>query len=1080
MALHLYKEHKLENLAGTFAGEVFSRTAPVSAVWELLRPHIAIVQTRGMAEYLQQKLAADHGIAANLEMPFVNIFLNSLLRKFYGKEFIAAEKASDQKNMRQKLMKLLSDRQFVRQQVPELEKYLCEPNTELKRWQLAGKIADLFEQYQIYRVWETDETLERSSWQKVLYRELFDARHPGRDHFFRRLLREKLTLEQQKMLPEEFSIFGISVLPPVYLDIFVRLSEYCRINFFYLSPCEEYWEYQFSNAEKRQLRAWDTAEAGNPILQALGRQGRGFFSALMSHDVISEKLYPENILQPEDYPPESSMLEIMQYDILHLFDRRANALPDGLTGIPRPDLKNDRSIVIHNCHNIRRELEVLHDELIKLVKSGIEPRDIIVMAPDIARCAPVIHAIFSNGPLRDVYSIADMAMPDNTALSETFFRLLKGASGRFEYSEIMSLLDMPLLQSVLQLPENQLASFGKILQDAGVRWGFDAAMHRKFCGADFAEYSWRNAFDRLLAGYANRPLENCCDPLLPGSIARIACLEEGEIEAFARLVDFMEKLHDLSLKIDRKYNIGQWVSIFNGMLQDFFGSDNFTATLLAPLRQALDDMQILYDENCVPGLYPLNTAAAILTDYWEEPVSCSKFLRGKITFCRMMPMRSIPMKVTALLDLNEGDFPRRVPADGFDLISASPLPGDRSPTVQDRYLLLEALMATREHLLLFYQGQNAFDNQPQTACAPLNEIADYLKNAFDLDEYKHKISGIDQTYYSMHSEFASWNKENFAALQNLRQQSAVGVQIKLPEEFSGMDLSNDIALDELIAFFTSPASWHLHNQMGLTLRTRYDDETDSEPWQLQGLAKWSVNSISIQHGVGSAQQLTDAELFRQIRSSNLLPPGEIGSESFSNQLKILKKMPARWSKYLLEAQRTAVICQHKQLACKIHGMTNMSADNRTVLSYRWGTYDSRTALPAVFGCLTAAIAFNRPVGAELLNIGSSGYEMRVIQPVSPEQALEKLSVLLKIASQNYPLPLPLFQKASPLYQTEYMAKGAFCGQDKFREYSETTDPNVKIFYSPADWDNEKFHDMFITYADLLYGMIEKSGGSGND
>ena len=188
MAFIIYREHQLEELARCFIETIYNR--PAGATDDLLAPVEVVVQTRGMAEYLRQSAAVKSKVAANLSMPFLNSFINRIFRTLYKDEYRAGALRSDQKNMQKELMRLLGDHKFIAGRAPGLKKYICEPNSHLKRWQLAGKLADLFDQYQLYRSDKlSDGTLfAPGSWQKELYNELFPAGKPGRDHFFRRLL----------------------------------------------------------------------------------------------------------------------------------------------------------------------------------------------------------------------------------------------------------------------------------------------------------------------------------------------------------------------------------------------------------------------------------------------------------------------------------------------------------------------------------------------------------------------------------------------------------------------------------------------------------------------------------------------------------------------------------------------------------------------------------------------------------------------------------------------------------------------------------------------------------------------------
>lgn len=1074
MPFYLYRENKLEVLARRFVDEVYN--VP-SADLLLERSLQVVVQTRGMSEYLRQYVAAECGIAADLEMPFLNSFINQICRSIYGDDFKYASLRSDQKNMRRELMKLLSDVKFVEQEVPELKKYLSGSNRELKRWQLAGKTADLFDQYQLYRSKELyDGTLfDERDFQGRLYRKLFDAARPGRDHFFERLRREGVRGKSGN-LPREISIFGVGALPPVYLDILVNLSEVCRVNFFYLSPCLEYWEYQFSRREQRQ-QPWSIAEAGNPILQALGRQGRSFFSALLANNRIAPDWEPE--LRAPDDDPGKTMLEIMQHDILYLFDRRtkkSDHSEDDTVGMVRADLKNDRSIAIHNCHSIRRELEVLHDELLKLIiNDHIEPHRVIVMAPDIEKLAPVIRAVFGNGALKDVYSIADLPQRSHVMASDAFHRIFSVASGRFEYSDVMALLDLPFISEVMALPEGKLTQFGKILYDAGVRWGFDGAMRKRFCGNDFDEFSWRMAIDRVLAGFTCRSYGNIA-PLI-GNVKICETLPVSDMEYFAVLVRFVENLGSLAQKLLQAHPMDEWVQIFSDVCKDFFSESNLQRTALMPLRSALNELEQMSENGFLPGEYPLAAALAILDDHWEISGENSRFLRGKITFCRMVPMRSIPHDVVAILDLNEGDFPRRSVSVGFDMIELHRQNGDRSLPVQDRYLLLEAIMSARKNLLLFYQGRSSRNNQDKPACAPLSEIMHYLENAFELKEYKHKLSGIDQAYFVEDAPYPSLDMDHFRTVRNIARGFYRGVpRWKMPELYDVPKWQNSVTIDEMVDFFSNPCRWIMRNQLGVIFTRENLDSGDDEPWVLERYKNWQVDSLLVDMELQQRSNAYDHAL-----RSNLLPPGKFGEQAFEERRQLAGSLPENWKEWLQNSCRMP-LCTDLLLEksiCKVSGMVNCSNDLQQVLVYRFSAYKAASALAALFGALTATIAWKTPVGARILNLGTEGFEERCIEPFEVKTAEALLSCIITQAMHQRSEVIPLFPESSVHYRDEKLAgekfyKFIYNGDDR----GDVCDKNISYFYTPEDWQDVYCSDEFNYWAELLYSHIRQlNGGS---
>ena len=313
-------DYKLDLLAEQFADTVYNRPAADNSAIALLQSHTVVVQTRGMAEFLRQYLAENSSIAANLDMPFLNSFVNRTLLQIYGNDFKNAALRSDIEHMRYLIMQILCDEEYLKSDLAELAGYIAGSNAKLKRWQLTGAIAEVFDHYQLYRSSDKLEEMFKSTgdtgiWQHNLYHKLFNATTPGRDHYFRRFAAEELTWEQKQNLPQELTVFGVGAMPPEYLNFFVRLSRYCQVNFFYLTPCLEYWENQKSRREVKKPEAWEIAEAGNPLLQELGRQGRSFFSCMMNHEDISSQMEPAFAGGPNDYPAGSSMLEIMQYDI---------------------------------------------------------------------------------------------------------------------------------------------------------------------------------------------------------------------------------------------------------------------------------------------------------------------------------------------------------------------------------------------------------------------------------------------------------------------------------------------------------------------------------------------------------------------------------------------------------------------------------------------------------------------------------------------------------------------------------------------------------------------------------------------
>ena len=95
-----------------------------------------------------------------------------------------------------------------------------------------------------------------------------------------------------------------------------------------------------------------------------------------------------------------------------------------------------------------------------------------------------------------------------------------------------------------------------------------------------------------------------------------------------------------------------------------------------------------------------------LTEKLNETRGAKGFISGRVTFCAMLPMRSIPFKVICIIGLNENTFPRQKSSLEFDLMAKHPVKGDRNNRDSDRYLFLETLISAKERLILSYVGQS--------------------------------------------------------------------------------------------------------------------------------------------------------------------------------------------------------------------------------------------------------------------------------------------------------------------------------------------------------------------------------------
>ncbi|MBN1548897.1 MAG: exodeoxyribonuclease V subunit gamma, partial [Syntrophaceae bacterium] len=481
--LHITTSNMMEILAARLADVM---AEPLASP---LDEEIVLINSRGMERWLSMQLAEHHGICANMSFRFPRPFFMDLLEKATGTFGSTALYQPDY--LTWKIMKILPETSgkigF------EMIRHYLAPDDEgnsLKRYQLARRIAYVFDQYLVYRPemilnWESLRIGNEEAWQAALWRSLFaDAEVPNSAALFN-LFRDKIRCSDPGTvpLPERISLIGISALPPLFINMIHFLATVTDIHLFLLNPCREYWSEILSEREmeKRLQRLKPEMldsmseedlllEKGNPLLASMGKISRDFLFA-----------FADDTAQHQDFfalPGDTTLLRAVQSDILNLADRSKGDAP------PLQLAAGDRSLEIHSCHSPMREVEVLYNRLLALFEEDpkLMPRDILVMAPDIDIYAPLIESVFNrteeemvNGEGSHIpFSIADRRHARNNPVSDAFFKILAVSESRFEASQVLALLDSPVIRDSFDIAEDETALIRRWVDETGIRWGIDA------------------------------------------------------------------------------------------------------------------------------------------------------------------------------------------------------------------------------------------------------------------------------------------------------------------------------------------------------------------------------------------------------------------------------------------------------------------------------------------------------------------------------------------------------------------------------------------------------------------------------
>ncbi len=884
--MQLYTSNRLENLIETLAREIsFSPAKP-------LEPETVVVESRGMQRYISLSLSKILGICANIRFPFPNALIGALFEALFPG--IPERSPMDRDILTWRLydlmMRLPDNRQFE-----PIKTYISEDSSHIKQYQLARRIADTFDQYAVFRpdlieAWESQRVGDEpdEQWQAILWNMLqHDAPVPHRVK-----LRNKLyeALEDENFspgsIPARIHIFGISSLPRFHLDIFAALSSKIDIRLFVLNPCREFWddivsERKLSRKTSRSRRGKKHSladmhmESGNPLLASLGDHGREFLSALHNLDCQEQPIFTEKDPQ--------TLLEHIQHDLLIL----------DVPGAKRSISSEDRSVQIHSCYSAMREVEVLHDHVLRFLDEdpSLSPSDIVVMTPDIETYAPFIQAVFEaeQKTIPSIpFSLADRPIRTRQRVVDDFALLLDLVHSPVTAPDVLALLESPAVQESFSISSGDMEVFRQWIEDTRIRWGIDGD-HRKQEGvAPTQENSWRAGVDRLLLGYAMGD----GDERLVKDILPAGRITSANAVALGNLVEFLETLFRTKNELSGNYTLSEWSQRLLSILDRFFGGPerDRSATLLTTV---LADLAIQQTAAGFDGEISLEVIRQQIDSVLTAPMPGSGFLGGGVTFCSMLPMRSIPFRVVCLLGLNDRSYPRIDKKPQFDLTVRYPRPGDRSLRKDDRYLFLETLLSARDMLYLSFTGRNADDNSDIPPSVVLSELIDYCnrfykpasKNFATVGEMllvRHPLHPFSSLYFggdalTEKARLFSYSPDNYEAatsrLQSLRRTKFLSGVSPIVLDRTKLEIS----IDDLCNFFRHPIRAFLRNKFGLRLEIDNTVIESEEPFALEGLDKYTLEQFLLSKALqgAGADRLHDV-----VKGMGVLPHGTIGSCHF--------------------------------------------------------------------------------------------------------------------------------------------------------------------------------------------------------
>ncbi|QEP41772.1 exodeoxyribonuclease V subunit gamma [Ectothiorhodospiraceae bacterium BW-2] len=845
-----------------------------------------LVQSNGIAQWLKMALASRDeggpGVAAGIEIELPNQFIWQLYRAILG-DVVPKHLPYDKNNLSWRILHLLP--QLQQEAIFEpVRRYLADDEQGLKSYYLALRLADLFDQYQVYRAdwlnsWsQGEDTLPDGKganppvpsaqlWQPALWRALRQdmAQRESPQRFSSRADVHQQALQALQAgdianpaaLPERLIVFGIAALPQQSVELLAALAAHRQVIMAILNPCRYYWgDITLLKDEIRQQQWRQQRKAGlpqqidpdllhvhaPPLLASLGRQGRDYISYLQQFDQPERyrDWFSQIDLFDEELPEgEGTLLQQLQRDILEL---RPVPTP------PRSLDLSDRSITFHQAHSRQREVEILQDRLIADLASDptLQPRDCMVMMPDIHSYSAHIEAVFGrinrDDPRYIGYTLADQRQRGHNPLLIAVEYLLNLPQQRVTLSEVLSLLEVEALQRRFGFNAAALVQLKVWLEESGVRWGLSEAHRRQLELAAMGHpYSWAAGMERMVVGYAMGETEAWQGVTPYGEVSGLAAAELGTLLALMRQLELWQQ----RLTAEPMRRLTDWQALLGGseetpgLLESFFTMESLSEQALQlRLQHALAGLR----QSCDAGGFDQPLTLAVVRDSWlsgiDESGLSQRFMAGHVTFSTLLPMRAIPFRRIYMLGMNDKEYPRTRRPDDFDLMAGRYRPGDRSRRDDDRYLFLEALLSTREALYISWIGRSVYDDTPQPPSVLISQLRDqidkgwrigserplpYLTTAHPLQPFSRRYFGGDVTTYAHEWQLPPATAQESEPLPPLTAEQQ-------PE----------LTLTTLADFMRHPVTHFVQSQFKARYRRQSVAMSDDEPFSLDGLEQYQL------------------------------------------------------------------------------------------------------------------------------------------------------------------------------------------------------------------------------------------------
>lgn len=727
---------------------------------------------------------------------------------------------------------------------------------ELVLLQLAGQIADVFDLYQVYRPEMID------SWQRGSYEGLPDHLH------WQAILWNAV----RKNIPQNNS------LPKSRAEAFTELINWIKNDEFpFLTLPTKIWIYRLPQMSRPFVQLLNELSQHIDIYyynDINGSEGetdlKAYHEFLTKPAIDSDHLIREIIQTKKEEVIEASSSSNSLLKSIQSICNGNKAVSNSL----------DNSFTIHSCHSIRREVEVLRDNILRELENNSElaAEDILVLVPNLADYASLIVPILEGSDQEVPLPVSYIHQNISEQVEEAFIQLIGLLSSKFKANDFIDFLDMEIIRAKWKLTDEHIQQLREWVIQLKIRRGFDGDV-----------FSWREGIDRLLLGYC----------MLEDSY-----LEDYELSAFspgnqneavhllATISGILDQLSQFRDRISAKQGLSEWLNVFKDLALQLLTvptKDDFNSQ---SLLKKLEDLKEYTKLSIATDKVDYFTVSTWLKGVITSSKAASTAFGNGIKIGEYVPNRRNPHKFVAILGLNESALPRKIVRPDFDLIHQKPRVGDRIQIEEDRHVFYDLIQNAEQTLYLSFIGQDLYSENKKAPSILLDQLLDITQ------KYSIKVPIHEHSLHGFSSQYFIGEKKSFSKLKKkISERLAIsgGSSLSFIQDFtSSVELVDEVSVDELIQFYTHPSKYMCVNLLGLNFYEEFEVIENREPFNINHLDKYKIRFELVDDILNSHQhKLTITEL----HSRGVLPsgfPGELEYEKAVHILDLYKDVLAEY------------------------------------------------------------------------------------------------------------------------------------------------------------------------------------------